>query len=85
MSARARLRGPLHWNYGKKRLRPKTGPRKLRARSSEIKARIAAGETMAALAKEFAVNYKTIDAIKRFDGFAMKPETPEPRASTASQ
>ena len=66
VSARARLRGPLHWNYGKKRPRPKTGPKKLRAYIGEIKERIASGETMTALAAEFAVDYKTIETIRNF-------------------
>lgn len=68
VSARARLRGPLHFLYGKKRSHPQhlLGPQKLRLHIETIQQRLRAGETVAALAIEFAVNWKTIDKIKRF-------------------
>ena len=68
VSARARLRGPLHFLYGKKRAHPRhlLGPQKLRVHVEAIQQRLRAGETVAALAIEFSVNWKTIDKIKRF-------------------
>jgi len=67
---RARLRGPLHFNYGKKRVHPQHlfGPQKLRAHIDVIQQRLRAGETVAALAIEFGVNWKTVDKIKRWHG-----------------
>lgn len=64
LSARPRLYGPAHFNFGKRHPPRALGPVKLRDKAYLIKRRLAAGESISALSREFKVNYKTIEFIK---------------------